>query len=906
MHSSATPENIRHDIQSLEAKIAEQQVMIAALQARENRYATVIDTIPHGIQENTLDGTITFSNRAHHQILGYADGELIGKSITELVVDKSEREYLPKLLKELAEQEQPPDPYFTKNRTKDGRIIDVRVDWNYQRDAGGKVVGYTSIITDITDTLEGNRALVESEQRYRAIFEGSMDGILLADVETHRFRFANPAVCKFLGYAQEELVEMSVLDIHPKSDLSWILREFQDQADGTKVLAERVPCLRKDGRIVYADIRSGIIELKGKRYLVGIIADVTDRLKMAHALNEQVAFLQTLIDTLPHPIFYKDTQGRYLGCNQAFEHYIGLSKEKLVGKTVFDIAPKELADIYHNADNDLFASPRHQIYEADVRYADGSRRSVIFNKAVFFRKDGTQGGLVGAMVDITERKAAEAERALLATAIEQSPELVIITDLDGRIHYVNAAFEHTTGYSRAEAIGKTPGILKSGVHDRQHYQKLWRRLKAGKTWSGRMSNRRKDGSLFDVEATIVPVESEDGRITDYLSVERDISKELLREKQMQQAQKMEAIGTLAAGIAHDFNNILAAIVGYTDIVLHDTTPDSPHRSHLKKVLKAGERAKSLVNQILAFSRSHDKEPRPVIGHTIMKEALKLLQATLPSTVTIHSRLNSKEAILADPTQIHQVIMNLCTNASHAMREKGGDLTILLESTTVDAETPIGGESLEAGKYIKMVVKDSGEGIPAASLTRIFDPFYTTKKPGEGTGMGLAVVHGIVTESGGFIHARSKPGAGSIFEILLPVIEEEPDAVQPDDLPLPIGNERILFVDDEPNIVDVSVQMLQTLGYRVTGVMDSREALALFSQSPDRFDLVITDMTMPHMTGDLLGQKMLTVRQDIPIIICTGYSEKLTEESIRSLGFAGIAHKPLIIRDLAKLVRQTLT
>ena len=906
MHSSAVPENIRHDIRSLEAKIADQQKMIATLQARENRYATVIDTIPHGIQENTLNGTITFSNRAHHQILGYADGELIGKSITEFVVDENEREYLPKLLKQLAEQEQPPDPYFTKNRTKDGRIIDVRVDWNYQRDAGGKVVGYTSIITDITDTLEGNRALVESEQRYRAIFEGSMDGILLADVETHRFRFANPAVCKFLGYAQEELVEMSVLDIHPKSDLSWILREFQDQADGTKVLAERIPCLRKDGRIVYADIRSGIIELKGKRYLVGIIADVTDRLKMEHALSEQVAFLQTLIDTLPHPIFYKDTQGRYLGCNQAFEQYIGLSKEKLVGQTVFEIAPKELADIYHKADNDLFASPRHQIYEADVRYADGSRRSVIFNKAVFFRKDGTQGGLVGAMVDITERKAAEAERTLLATAIEQSPELVIITDLDGRIHYVNAAFEHTTGYSRAEAIGKTPGILKSGVHDRQHYQKLWRRLKAGKTWSGRMSNRRKDGSLFDVEATIVPVESEDGRITDYLSVERDISKELLREKQMQQAQKMEAIGTLAAGIAHDFNNILAAIVGYTDIVLHDTTPDSPHRSHLKKVLKAGERAKSLVNQILAFSRSHDKEPRPVIVHTIMKEVLKLLQATLPSTVNIHSRLNSKEAILADPTQIHQVIMNLCTNASHAMREKGGDLTILLESTTVDAETPIGGESLEAGKYIKMVVKDSGEGIPAASLTRIFDPFYTTKKPGEGTGMGLAVVHGIVTESGGFIHARSKPGAGSIFEILLPVIEEEPDAVQPDDLPLPIGNERILFVDDEPNIVDVSVQMLQTLGYRVTGVMDSREALALFSQSPDRFDLVITDMTMPHMTGDLLGQKMLTVRQDIPIIICTGYSEKLTEESIRSLGFAGIAHKPLIIRDLAKLVRQTLT
>ncbi len=895
-----------HDISELESRLVELQNTVADLRAREKRWTTVIETIPHGIEEIALDGTITFSNRAHHRILGYPDGELIGKSITELVIDPNEKEFLAVHLKDLAERQPPPEPYFTKNFTKDGRIIDIRVDWNYQRDGNGQVVGFTSVITDITDQLEGDQARMESELRYRAIFEGSREGILLAEIGTYQFRFANPAICNFLGYRPEELEQMAVPDIHPEPDRNWVMQEFQRQARGDKILVEQIPCLRKDGRTVYADIRSGTVEIRGRRYLVGFFADVTDHLKIKNELNEQVAFLQTLIDTLPHPIFYKDTQGRYLGCNKAFETYIGMPKDQLIGKTVYDIAPKELADIYFEADNSLYSSPHHQIYEADVRYADGTLRSVIFNKAIFFRKDGSPGGLVGAMVDITKRKKAEAERQLLAKAIEQSPELVIITDLEGRIHYVNAAFERISGYLRSEVIGLTPAILKSGVHDEQHYKALWQNLKAGDLWSGRMTNRRKDGSLFEVEATIIPVHRLNGKVTDYLSVERDISRELLREKQMRQAQKMEAIGTLAAGIAHDFNNILAAIVGYTDITLHDIPGDSPHRAHLKKVLKAGERAKSLVNQILAFSRSDEKESRPVVLQLILKEVMKLLKATLPSTISIQANLNSDAAILADPTQIHQVIMNLCTNASYAMRENGGALSVILEPYTLDRAHPIGNETLEAGEYVRLVVEDTGEGIPPDSVERIFDPFYTTKKPGEGTGMGLAVVHGIVTECGGTIQVHGESGRGSTFEILLPVIDDgETDSDVADDRPLPVGHERILFVDDESYIVDIGVQILKPLGYKVTGVTDSKEALACFARSPDDYDLVITDMTMPHMTGDLLGQKMLALRPDIPIIITTGYSEKLNEPSIRSLGFAGIAYKPLIIKELATIVRQTL-
>jgi PAS domain S-box-containing protein len=779
--ANKTTDNDKTDnIRALESQLSELETANAELRAREKRWTIVIDTLSQGIQENDLDGTITFSNRAHHRILGYPDGELVGRSIASLVVDPREKTNLPKLLKNLAANQPTPEPYYSQNYTRDGRIIDVRVDWNYQRDEMGRVVGFTSVISD-----------------------------------------------------------------------------------------------------------------------------VTDQMKMKSQLNEQVAFLQTLIDTLPHPIFYKDARGRYLGCNQAFEAYTGIARNQLIGKTVYDVAPRELADLYHAADAALFASQDHQSYEAQVRYADGTQRSVIFNKAVFFRKDGSPGGLVGAMVDISERKKAEAEREMLAKAIEQSPEMVIMTDLEGRIHYVNAAFERISGYRRSEALGRTPAIVKSDVHDARHYQGIWNTLKAGKQWSGRMTNRRKDGSLFEVEATIVPVQRNNGKVTDYLSVERDISQELLREKQMQQAQKMEAIGTLAAGIAHDFNNILSAIVGYTDIALLSMSADSPDRTHLKKVLKAGDRAKSLVNQILAFSRSQDKEMRPVVIQIILKEVLKMLQATLPSTISIQSNLKSKAAILADPTQIHQVIMNLCTNAAHAMRENGGELTVTLEPCTVDTERASGSEVLAAGEYVKLVVKDTGEGMPAPVLERIFDPFYTTKKPGEGTGMGLAVVHGIVAECGGAIAVDSEPGQGTTFEILLPVIDEEPDVHSSEDFVLPMGNERILFVDDEPNIVDISVHMLESLGYDITGVTDSTEAFDLFARSPDAYDLVITDMTMPTLTGDVLGQKILALRPDIPIVICTGYSEKLTEASIRSLGFSGIAFKPIIMKDLASIVRRSL-
>jgi PAS domain S-box-containing protein len=790
MSDDPTIIDLQATIRRLETRLSTYECTADALCASRQKYAALIETLPHGVEECSVDGIITFSNRAHHRMCGYADGELIGRSIVDLMADAEERAALPGLLKRLAAEQPPPQPYLTQKLTKDGRRIDVQVDWNYAFDEQGRVSGFIAVITDISRRLAATRALEANEERYRAVFEGSSEGILLADIETLQFRFANPAICAFLGYSRQELRRMTVPQIHPEKDRERVLKEFQSQAQGAKVLAEQIPCLHKDGHVVFADIRTGRIELAGRSLIVGFFADVTARVGIKKALSEQVLFLQTLVDTLPHPIFYKDDQGRYLGCNLAFEAFIGIKREDLVGKTAYDIASKELAGIYEAADKALLESRRPQTYEASVRYADGSLHDVIINKAVFYHHDGSLAGLVGAMLDITDRKRAEEEKAL-------------------------------------------------------------------------------------------------------------------RDRQLRQAQKMEAIGTLAGGIAHDFNNILSAIVGYTDIALHDLPADTPVAGYLKKVLQAGNRARDLVNQILAFSRATEQETRPVVVKHIAKEALKLLQATLPSTIHIQSNIRSGAAIMADPTQIHQVIMNLCTNAAHAMQAQGGRLTVSLIEAALDEQDPDRPSELTPGPYLKLGVGDTGTGIEPDILERIFDPFFTTKKPGEGTGMGLAVVHGIIQDCGGSIQVHSSPGQGTTFQVWLPVIEVADDAPPPAKTPLPLGHESILFVDDEPDLVDVGLQMLTMLGYRVTAINDSREALDRFQRSPHEFDLVITDMTMPRMTGDLLSQHLLAIRPDIPIIICTGYSEKVDPESIRSMGLAGLAYKPLITRDLAELIRQIL-
>ena len=396
-----------------------------------------------------------------------------------------------------------------------------------------------------------------------------------------------------------------------------------------------------------------------------------------------------------------------------------------------------------------------------------------------------------------------------------------------------------------------------------------------------------------------------GELTYYDGIIEDITGKRELEIQLQQAQKMEAIGTLAGGIAHDFNNILSAILGYTELAMIDSDRESAIYQYLQEVIRGSERAKDLVKQILTFSRQAERERKPIQLKLISKEVIKFLRASLPTTIEIRQEIESDSLVMADPTQMHQLLMNLCTNAGHAMGERGGLLVVKLIDVVVEGGEAGETADLSPGRYIELTVGDTGHGMPTHILDRIFDPFFTTKQKGEGTGMGLSVVHGIVGSYGGKITATSQAGKGSTFKVYLPTVErvETPfflnvDAVQN-------GTGRILLVDDETSLVDIGKQMLESLGYRVTGRTSSHEALELFKSKPDSFDLVITDMTMPNMTGDELAKELMRIKPEIPVILCTGYSARINQKRARAMGIRALVPKPVLRKDIAATIRDVL-
>ena len=389
---------------------------------------------------------------------------------------------------------------------------------------------------------------------------------------------------------------------------------------------------------------------------------------------------------------------------------------------------------------------------------------------------------------------------------------------------------------------------------------------------------------------------------------REVEAALLNsERQLRQSQKMQAIGTLSGGIAHDFNNILTPILGYSEMILHSLAEDSAARGYVKEVLKASHRAKDLVNQILTFSRQTE-QPGQVIRITpIVKEVVKLLRASTPEEIEVKYVVRAKhDIVLADPTQIHQVIMNLCTNAVHVMRTTGGQLEVRMDNFLIDQRTRRRYPSVELGRYLRISVRDTGSGMDAQTAERIFEPFFTTKPKGEGTGMGLAVVHGIVTGLKGTITVDTKLGEGSTFNVILPTVERFEEEEEEAAGPVIGGSESVLLVDDEAEIVKMGAQMLASLGYHPVVANDAEEALRIFELNPKRFDVVITDQVMPGMTGIEMAQRMLDMRTELPVIVCTGFSEALTPEVLENSGIHEFMLKPVGMRQLADAIRRVLS
>ncbi len=379
------------------------------------------------------------------------------------------------------------------------------------------------------------------------------------------------------------------------------------------------------------------------------------------------------------------------------------------------------------------------------------------------------------------------------------------------------------------------------------------------------------------------------------------------ENQLQQVMKLQAIGTLAGGIAHDFNNILFPIVGYTELTMDDIPEDSQARQNLEEVLKAANRAKALVQQILTFSRQNGQERKPLKVQPLIKEALNLLRATIPSSIEISSSIDDDSGLVkGDPTQIHQVIMNLCTNAYHALQGTGGKIEVSLKEANLSYEQSMQRVGMKVGRHLELIVKDNGHGMTPQVMERIFEPYYTTKEQGKGTGLGLSVIHGIIKNHGGDISVHSQPGKGATFSVYLPIIDDidiETEPVQSANNKS--GHEHILLIDDEEPIIDLERRILERLGYKITPISDSQKALEEFSAQPQGFDLVITDMTMPKITGDQLAQRLMDINPLIPVILCTGFNEAITEEKALAMGIDKFVMKPIVKNDLADAVRTVL-
>lgn len=497
--------------------------------------------------------------------------------------------------------------------------------------------------------------------------------------------------------------------------------------------------------------------------------------------------------------------------------------------------------------------------------------------------------------------------SLLNTAIAHVSDSIEVTDADGHLQYVNLAFETLTGYSANEVLGQKPSILKSGLHDRAFYENFWGTITAGRTWQGRFTNRRKDGDLIEMDASITPVFNSLGAITHYVAVKRDVTKELKRQDKLLDLQKMEALATLAGGIAHDFNNILTGILGYTELSRAKVNSNSEIYDHLGQVLKAGLRAKELVNQILSFSRQDDSEHKPTQIAPVIMEVLRLLRSTIPTTIDIRQHIASDAIVTISSTHLHQVIMNLCTNAYQAMEKTGGVLDVGIKDEQLGLDDLVTYPSLGPGTYARLTVSDTGPGIPPETLKRIFDPYFTTKDKSKGTGLGLAVIQGIIHGCGGDIRAYSELDNGTTFQVLLPSARDVGYvSTEPDYSMIHHGSgERLLFVDDEQLIVDLGEKMLQRLGYKVDVRTSSIEALKAFEAKPQAYDLVLTDMTMPNMTGDKLAEELKKIRPGIPIILCTGFSERISKEKARAMGINAFLLKPIAMDTLAATIKNAL-
>jgi PAS domain S-box-containing protein len=760
---------------------------------------------------------------------------------------------------------------------------------------GGIYALYRSLQQAEHELADSQRQTAESESRYETLFNHLADAVFIHDFQG-RLLEANTAFCQRLGYDRENLSSLSLRDIDAPETWSCVAeRTALLNHDGQATF--ELTHLTRDGRTIPSEVICRVVDYGGQPAILSVARDISERKQAEAALALERRRLYALLDGMPFYVYLWAPDYTIPYANREFRERFG-SPELAACHEVLRRGEEPCADCPSRV-----VLNSGQPMEREWAAADG-RHYQLFDYP-FEDVDGSPLVLKLGL-DVSERKRASEERMRLAAAVAQAAESIIITDRHGLVQYINPAGLRLAGLEAEEVLGHPLPAMGGTQADAPLPPELARAMASGETWSGRLRLRRPDGAAYDMEITVSPVKDGKAQTTNFVAVGRDVSREAQLERHLRQAQKMEALGTMAGGIAHDFNNILSVIMGYVELATGVLEPGHPALLELAQVLKASERARGLVRQILAFSRQGAQERRPLELASLVKEALKLLRATLPSTITIAEDLPaSRSTVLADPTEIHQLLMNLCSNAAHAMRGREGVLRVELRDLDLDEQAAAMHPGLRPGPYQRILVGDTGAGMSPDVLERIFDPFFTTKSPGEGTGLGLAVVHGVVKSMEGAIAVSSLADKGTTFQVLLPRISSAEQTAVDAGHPITGGSERILVVDDEESLVGVLSRALGRLGYDTRGVHGSSQALAVIAEDPQAFDLMLTDLTMPGLTGLELAREVSRLRSDLPMVLITGYGEEMTPEKARGLGFSEYLLKPVLTRQLAEAVRRAL-
>ena len=763
---------------------------------------------------------------------------------------------------------------------------------------------YRAASHDIVQRKTAEELLRESEERFRAISGTAADAIILMDNEG-KISYWNPAAERMFGYSPEEAIGQELyLFLAPEEfhhDYKRGFDEFKETGQGPVIgkTADFI-AVNKDGNQFPIEVSTSALEIKGEWHSAGIIRDISERKQAEEALRDSEGQYRNLVDNALVGVYKTDLEGNILYVNEALikmMEFESLEDMKSVGV---------LARYSNLEDRDIFIKTLKRTgkinnFEVDILTKSGGVKNVILTGAL----EGDS--IAGMILDITERKHAVEERIRLATAVEQAAESVIISDRSGTIQYVNPAFERLSGFTKEDIVGQNFRVLKSDKHDEDFYWQMWKQISSGEAWAGRINNRMKDGSLREFETTISPLRDGSENIVNFVSVNRDVTQEVALEAQLLQAQKMEAVGTLAGGIAHDFNNLLQVIQGYTEVLLHGLNEDPSNYEALQKIHRSAKRGAELTRQLLTFSRKVQSERRPLDLNQEVEQVRNLLERTIPKMIEIELYLSETDAIVsADPVQVEQALMNLAVNAMDAMPE-GGKIILETERAVLDEEFCKAHLGAKPGEYVLLSISDTGHGMNKEILEHVFEPFYTTKEVGKGTGLGLAMVYGIVKTHEGYILCYSELDSGTTFKIYLPVLVQSGhwrEAGEGGDQ-LKGGDETILLVDDEKYIRELGVELMSDVGYKVLTATDGEGALQLYRKEQQRIDLVILDLVIPGMGGKKCYEEILKINPQAKILIVSGYSVNGPGKEAMEAGAKGFVGKPFDVSHMLKAVRDIL-